>query len=41
MTDDGSRAAQFEHTLLITDTGFEVLTAYAGEQLEWDETEEL
>lgn len=28
VTVDGSRAAQFEHTLMITETGVEVLTAY-------------
>lgn len=27
-TADGSRSAQFEHTLLITDHGAEILTAY-------------
>ena len=27
VTSDGSRTAQFEHTLLVTDDGFEVLTA--------------
>lgn len=27
VTEDGKRAAQFEHTVLITDTGVEVLTA--------------
>lgn len=27
MTEDGKRSAQFEHQLLITDTGCEVLTA--------------
>ena len=26
VTDDGKRSAQFEHTLLVTDTGCEVLT---------------
>ena len=26
VTEDGGRAAQFEHTLLITETGVEVLT---------------
>lgn len=32
MTADGSMSAQFEHTVLITDDGHEVLTAYDG----WD-----
>lgn len=27
VTADGSRSAQFEHTLLITDSGCEILTA--------------
>ena len=29
MTTDGKRSAQFEHTLLVTETGVEVLTAAA------------
>ena len=33
MTADGSMSAQFEHTVLITDDGHEVLTAYDG----WDD----
>jgi len=28
VTTDGSWTAQFEHTLLITDTGVDILTAY-------------
>ena len=28
VTADGSRCAQFEHTLLVTEHGVEVLTAY-------------
>lgn len=32
VTADGRRSAQFEHTLLVTDTGCEVLTAAKGEQ---------
>lgn len=28
VTRDGSLSAQFEHTLLITDTGCDILTAY-------------
>ena len=27
VTTDGKRSAQFEHTLLVTETGFEILTA--------------
>jgi methionyl aminopeptidase len=30
VTADGKRTAQFEHTVLVTDTGVEVLTAGAG-----------
>lgn len=33
ITADGSMSAQFEHTVLITDDGHEVLTAYDG----WDD----
>lgn len=32
VTADGKRSAQFEHTLLVTETGCEVLTASASEQ---------
>ncbi|CAG8491394.1 9640_t:CDS:10 [Acaulospora morrowiae] len=32
VTADGKRSAQFEHTLLVTETGVEVLTAGAGEK---------
>jgi methionyl aminopeptidase len=28
VTDDGSLSAQFEHTVLVTDEGFEILTPY-------------
>jgi methionyl aminopeptidase len=41
VTNDGSRTAQFEHTVLITESGVEVLTAYNGEQLEYDPDERL
>jgi len=41
VTDDGKRAAQFEHTVLITADGVEVLTGYDGETLEWDENEPI
>ena len=34
VTIDGSLSAQFEHTLLVTDTGVEVLTLGAGEALQ-------
>ena len=30
VTQDGKRSAQFEHTLLVTETGCEVLTARAS-----------
>jgi methionyl aminopeptidase len=40
-TRDGKRSAQFEHTLLVTDTGVEVLTARVGAPLTamppWDD----
>jgi methionyl aminopeptidase len=32
-TRDGSLSAQFEHTMLVTDTGVEVLTRYEGDGL--------
>jgi len=32
VTRDGKRSAQFEHTILVTETGFEVLTLGNG----WD-----
>ena len=31
VTLDGSRSAQFEHTMLVTETGVELLTAREGE----------
>lgn len=31
VTADGSRSAQFEHTILITDSGCELLTGRVGE----------
>jgi methionyl aminopeptidase len=31
VTADGKRSAQFEHTVLVTDTGCEILTARADE----------
>lgn len=31
MTQDGKRSAQFEHTLMVTETGVEVLTARTPE----------
>ena len=37
-TRDGSRSAQFEHTMLVTETGVELLTGRIGEptdRLEW------
>jgi len=30
VTADGKRTAQFEHTVLVTDSGYEVLTGGAG-----------
>lgn len=36
VTADGSRSAQFEHTLLVTDSGYEILTQRQGEpKMEW------
>jgi len=32
VTADGKRSAQFEHTLLVTETGVEILTAGVGER---------
>ncbi|CAG8449583.1 1897_t:CDS:10 [Diversispora eburnea] len=32
VTEDGKRSAQFEHTLLVTETGVEILTAGIGER---------
>ena len=31
VTTDGKRSAQFEHTLLVTETGYEILTARENE----------
>jgi methionyl aminopeptidase len=37
VTVDGKRSAQFEHTILVTDTGYELLTARENEPvMEWD-----
>jgi hypothetical protein len=39
VTYDGSRSAQFEHTILVTETGCELLTARVGaptDQIVWD-----
>jgi methionyl aminopeptidase len=39
VTRDGKRSAQFEHTLVVTETGVEILTARAGadrEKMVWD-----
>jgi methionyl aminopeptidase len=39
VTADGTRSAQFEHTLLVTETGFEVLTARENEPvMVWNPT---
>ena len=40
VTQDGKRSAQFEHTMLVTETGVELLTARVGASrtaMEWDE----
>jgi methionyl aminopeptidase len=40
VTVDGKRSAQFEHTLLVTETGVEILTARVGaprDRMVWDE----
>lgn len=37
VTLDGARSAQFEHTILVTETGYEILTARENEPvMEWD-----
>lgn len=39
VTADGSRSAQFEHTMLVTESGVELLTARPGEptdRIEWN-----
>lgn len=39
VTTDGSRSAQFEHTILVTDTGYELLTARHNEPItKWNPT---
>lgn len=40
VTRDGKRSAQFEHTIIITDDGCEILTARVGasrREMVWDE----
>ena len=38
MTQDGSRSAQFEHTILVTEDGYELVTARVGQpKMVWDE----
>lgn len=38
VTTDGKRSAQFEHTLLVTETGFDILTRRENEPvMQWDE----
>ena len=38
VTSDGKRSAQFEHTMLVTETGYELLTARANEHvMTWNE----
>lgn len=37
VTADGKRSAQFEHTILVTDNGFDILTARENEPvMKWD-----
>ena len=37
VTADGSKSAQFEHTFLVTEDGYEILTMRAGEpRMVWD-----
>ena len=38
MTADGKRSAQFEHTILVTETGFDILTARTNNSVPfwWD-----
>lgn len=37
VTEDGKRSAQFEHTILVTEDGYEILTARENEpEMEWD-----
>ncbi len=39
VTKDGTRSAQFEHTMLVTETGVELLTARVGDptdRMVWD-----
>ncbi len=39
VTEDGKRSAQFEHTMVVTETGVELLTArigYPTDRMEWD-----
>ena len=39
VTADGSRSAQFEHTMVVTETGVELLTARPGQptdKMNWD-----
>lgn len=39
VTEDGKRSAQFEHTILVTEDGYELLTARTGTtKMEWDES---
>lgn len=34
VTIDGSRSAQFEHTMIVTETGVELLTARVGDRID-------
>lgn len=37
VTTDGQRSAQFEHTILVTETGFDILTGRADEPvMKWN-----
>ena len=42
VTKDGRRSAQFEHTVLVTETGVDILTARTKDSVPfwWEETEE-
>lgn len=39
VTMDGGRAAQFEHTVLVTEDGAEILTSSPEDDDEWDRKE--
>ena len=43
VTEDGKRSAQFEHTMIVTDDGVEILTARTENSppFKWDEFEDI